>query len=88
MSHVRNSDHGPSVPRSSGDEVAERVITAGAFAGAAGRRQREQALRRILAARLSVPSRRIGIVSGEASRIKRVSVEGLSLEAIESLLSP
>jgi uncharacterized protein (TIGR00251 family) len=41
---------------------------------------------RVLSKRLSVPRRRLAIVSGEGSRRKRVRVEGLSESQVETIL--
>jgi uncharacterized protein (TIGR00251 family) len=46
------------------------------------------ALRRLLAARLKVPVSAVRIVAGEKSRIKRLSVAGVSRDAILALVSP
>jgi uncharacterized protein (TIGR00251 family) len=45
-----------------------------------------QALRRLLAARLNVPLAAVRILSGERSRTKRVAVEGVSAAQVRSLL--
>ena len=45
-----------------------------------------EALRKLLASRLKVPLSAVRIVSGEHSRTKRVEVQGVTREAIHSLL--
>jgi hypothetical protein len=45
------------------------------------------ALRRLLAARLKVPVSAVRIIAGEKSRMKRVSVAGVSRDAIAALAS-
>ena len=45
------------------------------------------ALRRLLAARLMVPVTAVRIVAGEKSRMKRVAIAGVSREAIVALAS-
>ena len=45
-----------------------------------------EALRRLLAASLNVPASAVKIVSGEKSRTKRVSIEGVSSAQIFALL--
>ena len=57
------------------------ALTAPPVGGAAN-----QALKAFLAKQLGVPKRAIGIVSGEKSRVKRLVIEGLTLEQAKRAL--
>ncbi len=75
-------------PRASRDEIGDWKdgallvrVTAPPVEGRAN-----EALRRLLASRLSVAPSSISVVGGQTSRVKRVRVEGLSLEESRRLL--
>jgi uncharacterized protein len=76
------------LPRSSRNQVVIRddlvtvKVSAPPVEGAANR-----ALIALLAEKLEVPKRSIGIISGQNSRMKLLRVQGLSLQQVKALLS-
>ena len=75
-------------PRTSRDEVAgwRDGVLAVRLRAPPVERQANDALRRFLADRLSIPLRDIDLISGATSRIKRLRISGLSLEEVRTRL--